>query len=501
MSTRPEDSHVSCLTLTARLLLVSLAAFFALAETGTGASYAQTAPKSREDCTPTFPSSAPRDERTAVEITNVVGAPAAAGGPSEGRANFQMGDALDVEFNNLEALSADSECLQNIDHKPHPIVLYLDGIALSDSIAVLPGPPSENLARFRLEYSSASREAWKPILAKTGVGPGRQVSVSAGVVDQYAVDEGTPITLATLPPGLTYSAAAVVAITLVAFLAAVFRWPSILRESRYDPDKDAVVAGAYSLSRTQAAWWFFLILGSYFFLAVVSGGFSTTFNNTALVLLGIGAATAVGSSMITGSNKQAATEDVKQKLAASKTADDAVKALPSADLAVSDTRLNNLVVDVTAKQSALDAAQAAVTAAPADDTKAADAKRAKANLDAAQQARDTEKKANDALRRALVDQASAATALKDARDRLYAMTAVSENIVKDILSDADGISFHRFQMVVWTIILGGVFVYEVWRTVAMPDFDSQLLWLQGISAGTYLGLKYGEAKTPTGQST
>ncbi|QGZ37796.1 hypothetical protein IP92_02970 [Pseudoduganella flava] len=59
----------------------------------------------------------------------------------------------------------------------------------------------------------------------------------------------------------------------------------------------------------------------------------------------------------------------------------------------------------------------------------------------------------------------------------------------DILSDSYGVSFHRFQMAAWTLVLSIVFIQQVYGNLAMPDFDVTLLGLMGISAGTYLGLK------------
>ena len=67
----------------------------------------------------------------------------------------------------------------------------------------------------------------------------------------------------------------------------------------------------------------------------------------------------------------------------------------------------------------------------------------------------------------------------------------------DILSDANGISFHRFQVAAWTLVLGIIFCIAVYKVLAMPDFNGSLLALLGISAGTYLGLKIPEATTPT----
>ena len=59
----------------------------------------------------------------------------------------------------------------------------------------------------------------------------------------------------------------------------------------------------------------------------------------------------------------------------------------------------------------------------------------------------------------------------------------------DFLSDDDGLSFHRFQMFAWTIVLLCIFVTSVFKTLTMPDFDSTLLALMGISGGTYVGFK------------
>jgi hypothetical protein len=67
----------------------------------------------------------------------------------------------------------------------------------------------------------------------------------------------------------------------------------------------------------------------------------------------------------------------------------------------------------------------------------------------------------------------------------------------DLLSDAQGVTIHRFQMVVMTIALGLAFVYDVVTKVAMPDFDPSLLALAGLSATTYVGLKIPEKTTTT----
>ena len=71
-------------------------------------------------------------------------------------------------------------------------------------------------------------------------------------------------------------------------------------------------------------------------------------------------------------------------------------------------------------------------------------------------------------------------------------TPTSKGFLPDILNDGDGISFHRVQIAVWTIVLGCVFVWGVYRNMSMPEFDASLLTLMGISAGTYVGFKFPE---------
>ena len=68
----------------------------------------------------------------------------------------------------------------------------------------------------------------------------------------------------------------------------------------------------------------------------------------------------------------------------------------------------------------------------------------------------------------------------------------SSGWLKDITTTRDGVNFYRFQIFVWTLILGIIFLFIVWEHLHFPEFDSHLLTLQGISAGTYLGFKFPE---------
>jgi hypothetical protein len=68
----------------------------------------------------------------------------------------------------------------------------------------------------------------------------------------------------------------------------------------------------------------------------------------------------------------------------------------------------------------------------------------------------------------------------------------SQSLWIDILSDENGVSFHRLQVMIWTLVLTLIFVVSVYLRLDMPDFDTQLLALMGISNGTYLGFKLPE---------
>ncbi len=72
------------------------------------------------------------------------------------------------------------------------------------------------------------------------------------------------------------------------------------------------------------------------------------------------------------------------------------------------------------------------------------------------------------------------------------LVGASEGFLQDILSNVDGQALHRMQALVWSVVLGAVFVIETVSTLSMPKFSATLLALLGISNATYLGLKIPE---------
>jgi len=66
----------------------------------------------------------------------------------------------------------------------------------------------------------------------------------------------------------------------------------------------------------------------------------------------------------------------------------------------------------------------------------------------------------------------------------------SEGWWKDLVADEQGaVTLDRLQIVVWTLVLSGIFLFSVIWELTMPEFNATLLALMGVSSGTYIGFK------------
>lgn len=84
-------------------------------------------------------------------------------------------------------------------------------------------------------------------------------------------------------------------------------------------------------------------------------------------------------------------------------------------------------------------------------------------------------------------------------DRQRHQNSPSQGFFIDILSDDNGISLHRFQNFVWTLIAMSIYLYKVSmvRTgCLLPELSDTLLALTGISSATYLVLRARENDPP-----
>jgi hypothetical protein len=193
---------------------------------------------------------------------------------------------------------------------------------------------------------------------------------------------------------------------------------------------------AYSLARTQMAVWTFLVAGALAFLFLVTWN-ENTISTGVLVLIGISF----------GTTLMAATAD----------------------------RVSPTAADI------------ALAEKDADD-KAAAAKVAAVNASAE----------TDFARKPVADKDAAdkAFAAKYAADKVASLKAGISQVpqptmgfLTDLLTEGTGPSFHRYQMVLFTVILAVIFVAKTASALVMPDFDTTLLGLMGISSGTYIGFK------------
>jgi hypothetical protein len=62
----------------------------------------------------------------------------------------------------------------------------------------------------------------------------------------------------------------------------------------------------------------------------------------------------------------------------------------------------------------------------------------------------------------------------------------------DIFNDGDGPKVHRIQAIAWTVLLGVIFVWNVFWNFTFVNFDTKLLLLMGVVSGMYLGFKWKE---------
>jgi len=97
--------------------------------------------------------------------------------------------------------------------------------------------------------------------------------------------------------------------------------------------------------------------------------------------------------------------------------------------------------------------------------------------------------------------------LVDVSDRLRTNQLIqnqnSDNFILDILSDAGGVSIHRFQVVAFNVSFGVWFLIYVYSNLSISDIELIIpvitdnnLVLLGLSSSTYAALKTNENKTP-----
>lgn len=357
--------------------------------------------------------------------------------------HLEADDLFSVEVEHLAEWAA-----ANPANNPAKLVPYLDGLALVGNY------PEEihttkNHLRFHLRITGENKKVWVDLLgAPEGIR--RPVSLSVGLEGQSpfdtVYDENNKYPLVVISPWYGFIALVIVSLTLI-LLVLLARKTNLIREPGPNP-----VGGKlrpYNLGRTQMAFWFFLVYASYVVIWLITDALDTI-TPSLLGLMGISAGTALSEALI-DSGKDTATTSKLQDLTAEK---------------------QTLEQSIPEFQSQIAAINAKASLTPEDLTN------------------------RESLSKQLQDYR---TRLAQVNQQILALTpsasaGVSAGFLRDILSDANGYSFHRFQIFAWMLILGVIFLSSVYNQLTMPEFSTTLLGLMGISSGTYIGFKFPEQK-------
>jgi hypothetical protein len=367
-------------------------------------------------------------------------------GQSEGQAKQQIPDIkvknvegdlglyrpINVEVENL------SQYLEKTGKEYGKFTLYLDWRPLKGLTPRLAG---NNKLTFDLRRTDQSKDEWDALLGRPFTPNKKGFKTAVPVTIGY--DNENPIKT---DVGL-YSLIVVnkygFLIAVVAFALSLYIFWSLARRTGIlrDPCPDLPPPQRpYSLGRTQMAFWFFVVVAAYLLIWLITSN-RDSLTQEVLTLLGISTATALGAAVV-GANKASGDDSKKQALEQEQQT-----------LAV---RLSQLDQEIAAQPQNL-----------------------------------TELNQEKADKTARLEQVKKELAAVNQRQQ----PQQSEGFLKDILSDADGVSLHRFQMAIWTIVLGIIFAASVYNSLAMPQFSGTQLALMGNSGGTYIGFKFPEKQT------
>ena len=278
-----------------------------------------------------------------------------------------LDDRLSLHIQNFSTL------LKAVNGNCQGIVLFLDGMPIK-GIKPESCDPVLGHVRYRLLRTPDDEAAWHTLLGspKGYVNP---IEASVGSNAQFPIATSARFNLEVIPRPqlLVFITLLFLALGVMIYLC---RTTSLLRSGTHPVPSER----PYSLSLFQMAFWFFLVIAAYVFMWLITDELDTI-TDSILALIGIGAATALGATLI-----------------------DRTKTAPAPDEPGGKSR----------------------------------------------------------------------------------------GFINDVISDPTGVSLHRFQMFVWTLVLGVIFVGSVYKNLEMPEFSATLLGLMGISSGTYLGFKVPE---------
>jgi hypothetical protein len=361
---------------------------------------------------------------------------------------------------------------QALPLSPDKYALFMNGVAIGgldpavDGTYQSEGGPSMHALVFTLRRNKNNDAFWKELMGSI---VGMHVPVVISIGEQAGDGKSTRPTIVGSPlTAASFEFEAIGFWRLVAALVAVIAVISLVwghartRTTLRDNFLPQIMPSqqTYSLGRWQMAFWFTLIFAAFVYLFVVLLD-TNTISSQALALMGISGTTALAAVAI-----------------------DAVKDSP-ADAANRGLQALGLktYADVQRVQHEIDSRKAELAGLPSEAPPEVPAKHGKHAPSPVEQRR----------RQLQVE-------VQDRDNILRTYTAkiqpfLTQGWFKDITTDLNGTAIHRLQAVCWTFALGAVFVITVYRSLAMPDFNGNLLALMGISSAGYVGFKYPEVNS------
>jgi hypothetical protein len=303
---------------------------------------------------------------------------------------------------------------------------------------------------FILKRSDKSKESWRYLVKQRDNFFGGKVDVSVGVEGGVPIASDKEIYLDFIPAYWFYICAIPIVLFLTYFIK-LSACSNIIRDLGPAPPESSAkkITKAFSIGRTQMAFWFFLIVASYIYLYLTTGELNTI-TGSVLVLMGISAGTAIGASLIDKNKIDVELNSINQIA----TLDAHITTLQDNIKKINGVDPNNnlpLFEKLTSFKNELGEAE--------------------------RKRREVEQEIEDHKNIG-----------KARRTRSFLYDLLSENSrTGDGGSDEVKLnySFHRFQIIAWTIVLGVIFIIEVYENSRMPEFSNTLLALMGISSGTY----------------
>ncbi|MBK8983175.1 MAG: hypothetical protein IPM38_12855 [Ignavibacteria bacterium] len=345
-----------------------------------------------------------------------------------------LGDYVTLKITNIQDLLDESKS------KRKPLILYIDGLEVKNiSARVIRDSTSKGWLKFQLKMKGAE-ESWLELLRRPELKSksSNLVTISTGIEGEKEIESGKDNFSLVIYSEMDYFQFIAVSILLLLITIYLAVKTDMLREPAIDVTSKE--KRPYSLALTQMAFWSYLVISSYLALYIITKEFPSI-TNSVLALIGISSATALGSVLI---NYKKISES-KEKIISLKS-----------ELKAIDDRAET-IHELTGKEKT--------------------PMRLEEFRDELEHLNKKQYELNDTI-----------------KETNKYQDYHCKGFVNDILSDSCGVSLYRFQIAVWTLVLGYIFIFTVWNSLMMPEFDNTLLALMGISSGTYLGFKFPEQR-------